>query len=206
MTHATRENFDNLCDRFGVSHALARSTFADLLSRYSEPHRCYHDIAHIDRLLGWLDECGCGGDAIELAIWFHDAVYDSAARDNEARSALLFRTMLGGSLPAGLVEDVERLIRATDPARPRSNRPDEELLIDIDRAILGAGPDDYEEYCAGVRAEYSHVPDAAFAAGRSAVLREILRDAPLFRTAFFASREERARSNLERELARWESR
>ena len=76
------------------------------------------------------------------------------------------------------------------------------MLSDADLAVLAAAPDRYASYVEGVRREYGHVPDAAFAAGRAAVLADLLAHDRLYRTPTGGSRwEDLARANLRRELS-----
>lgn len=177
-----------------------------LLARYSEPGRHYHDARHILACLRVFD--GFTGDirdpdSLELALWFHDAVYDPLAppRENEARSARHFRAefeTLAGDLAD--IGEVERLILATDHrAEPADG--DAALIADIDLAILGADPPRYAAYAEDIRREYAAVPDGAFREERARVLRGFLDRKSIYRTRHFrALLGERARANLEREL------
>jgi len=125
---------------------LAASAWVSLASHYTEAHRHYHNLTHIDRMLSYLDSVAPGHIAIELAIWFHDVIYNPLARDNEARSADFFVEQFGNTVTVSLAETVHRLIIATDPKRSRSGEADENLLIDIDLSILGSPPEYYEKY------------------------------------------------------------
>lgn len=172
---------------------------ADLWRRYSAPARHYHNLAHIGKMLDGLEAAGARTPERELAIWFHDGVYDPMGKENELESARFFERTAGRFLPPESAAEVVRLILATDFRRPRSGKPDEALLIDLDFSILGAPWPDYDAYRHAVRREYAMVPDEAYKAGRGAVLRQFL-SAPLFATGHFAALEQPARRNIQREL------
>jgi predicted metal-dependent HD superfamily phosphohydrolase len=170
---------------------------AGLLRRYDEPHRRYHNVQHLAEVLDHLDELDAA-DAVRLAAWFHDAVYDPSRADNEERSAVLAEESLAGH-PA--VAEVARLVRLTATHDPAGDDRDGAALCDADLAILGADPERYAAYAAAVREEYAAVPDEAFRAGRADVLRRLLSRPSLFRTAPARRRwEAAARHNMETEL------
>lgn len=177
-----------------------------LLQRYSESGRHYHDARHVLSCLNALDAY-MGNihdpDALELAIWYHDAIYDprAASGANEDDSAALFETEFG-VMARELIEtaEVKRLILATK----HSAEPDDgdaALMIDIDLGILGADAVRYDTYAEDIRKEYAHVPDAEFAKGRAAVLREFLGRRSIYHTRHFKKLlEAPARENMMREL------
>jgi predicted metal-dependent HD superfamily phosphohydrolase len=178
---------------------------AGLLRRYYEPHRRYHTTEHLAAVLDGVDELAAeaaDADAVRLAAWFHDAVYDPARGDNEERSAVLAERMLADSdLPAAAIAEVARLVRLTTTHDPREGDRNGAVLCDADLAILAADPERYAAYAAAVREEYAAVPDAAFRAGRADVLRGLLDLPALFRTRHGRERwETAARHNLETEL------
>lgn len=180
---------------------------ADLLSRYADSGRRYHDLTHLDEVLRNVDELADyarAPDVVRLAAWFHDAVYDPQAGDNEERSAALAEHQLAGlRVDDTLLADVARLVRLTAGHTPAADDSDGAVLCDADLAILAAGERRYAEYTAGVRAEYAHVPDQDFARGRTAVLRHLLDQHPMFRTPTAqASWEAAARANVTAELNR----
>ncbi|GAA0362657.1 metal-dependent phosphohydrolase [Actinoallomurus spadix] len=178
---------------------------AELIRRYEEPHRRYHDAVHLAEVLDRVDElAGEADDAetVRLAAWFHDAVYQPLRADNEERSAILAERMLADTdLPSETIAEVARLVRMTAAHDPAPEDHNGAVLNDADLAILAAGPERYAAYAAAVREEYAAVPDEAFRQGRADVLRALL-DAPaLFRTAPGRDRwESAARHNLETEL------
>jgi predicted metal-dependent HD superfamily phosphohydrolase len=152
-------------------------------------------------VLSRIDELG-GSDACRLAAWFHDAVYDPNATDNEARSARLAEEVLRGlRVPDVLVAEVARLVELTATHDPDPGDHDGAVLCDADLAVLASGPEEYGRYVEGVRREYQHLDDALFARGRGDVLRRLLARDPLFSTELGRVEwEARARANVEREL------
>lgn len=181
---------------------------AGLLARYVEPHRGYHDLAHLDEVLRHVDALADEADdvhAVRLAAWFHDAVYDPAATDNEEASAwLATRTLAELRVPDDVVARVADLVRLTAHHEPGDDR-DGAVLCDADLAVLAADGPRYTAYVDGVRTEYKHLDDAAFAQGRAAVLRALLAHPALFRTGYGRTTwEARARDNVRAELARLE--
>lgn len=180
----------------------------DLLRRWSEPHRRYHDTTHLTAVLDVIERCpelAADADRVRLAAWCHDAVYDprAAGDANERASAALaagLLTRLG--VPAPVAADVARLVLLTAGHAAAAGDADGALLCDADLAVLAAEPDAYATYAAKIRQEYAHVADRDFRAGRAAVLRALLALPALYRTpALAAAWSARARANLEAELA-----
>jgi predicted metal-dependent HD superfamily phosphohydrolase len=183
---------------------LPDSLRARLEAAYGDPGRGYHDRLHLAEVLGHVEDLMAGDDparqAVVLAAWFHDAVYDGAADDEERSAALAERELAG--LPSAVVAEVARLVRLTRTHRPADDDHAGMVLCDADLAILAADEDRYAAYVRGVRSEYAQVSDPDFAAGRAAVLRDLLAKPTMFHTPAARDRwEERARRNVERELA-----
>lgn len=176
-----------------------------LAGAWREPQRRYHTLQHLGECLMWFDHAQGAAQRpaeVALALWFHDAVYDVHASDNEARSADWARhEMLAAGAPADSAERVHALVMATKHDAPPQGR-DAELLIDIDLAILGAARERFDEYERQVRAEYAHVPDAQFWPRRRALLQRFLeRDALYATPRMHALLEQPARANLARSIA-----
>ncbi|NGN66883.1 hypothetical protein G5C51_23620 [Streptomyces sp. A7024] len=176
-----------------------------LLDRWAEPHRRYHDTAHLAAVLARIDELAghaADPDVVRLAAWFHDAVYRPDRTENEERSAHLAEVALTeAGLAAGDVAEVARLVRLTVAHDPAAGDRNGEVLCDADLAVLAGTPEDYGAYAAAVREEYGFVPDDAFREGRAGVLRQLLALPRLFRTPYGQREwEQRARHNLTTEL------
>ena len=181
----------------------------ELIARYSEPHRKYHTLQHLEECFKKLDEVRGLAEhpaEIELALWFHDAIYNVKRRDNEKKSADWARaSALAAGTPAEACNRVHALVMATrHKAVPRGT--DVELLVDIDLSILGAAPERFDQYERQVRKEYDWVPDFLYRRERRAILKEFLARPQIFSTARFRDHyEKQARSNLERSLERLEA-
>ena len=173
-----------------------------LLAAYGDPARGYHDTLHLSEVLDRIDEisgAGVTGDspAVQLAAWFHDGVYDGE-RGDEDRSAVWAEEALADT---GHAAQAARLVRLTEHHDPAVDDLPGQVLCDADLGILAAPPGRYDAYLSGVRRDYAHVSDTDFAAGRTAVLRDLAGRARLFHTAYAREHwEPLARANLAREL------
>jgi len=182
---------------------------AELTGRYSAAERHYHGLAHIEAMLGLAGQYRSAlsdPEAVEAAIWFHDAVYDSRAADNEARSAALASHCLAPHADPARLSRILAMIEATAThVAPKFEEPgstlDAALFLDMDLAILGAPPAEFDRYEAAVRREFGWLSDAAWRSGRAAVLQKFLDRPHIFHTARFRRRfEAAARRNLSRSL------
>jgi predicted metal-dependent HD superfamily phosphohydrolase len=180
--------------------------FLDLLDRWGEEHRRYHGRTHLLAVLEALDllaEPARPPRAVVLSAWFHDAVYRGIAGQDEEDSARLAEDRLRhAGLPADEVDEVARLVRLTADHRPEPGDDAGALLCDADLSVLGGEPEAYARYLAAVRQDFAHIGDRDFAAGRAAVVRQLLEHDPLFATS--RARElwlEAAHRNLRGELA-----
>lgn len=185
--------------------SLLEKEWQCLVSRYSETHRHYHDLSHIAACLNWLDKVRDQLEnprAVELALWFHDFVYNPRNNDNEyvsAEYAVVALSLLGEN--KNMRDEVQELIMVTrHPSRPVTQ--DQQWMVDIDLAILGAEPAIYDCYAGQIRQEYIHVPEPFYAAGRKMLLESFLKTPSLYYTEWFRQRlEVSARANLAREIA-----
>lgn len=173
--------------------------------RWQEPHRSYHTMQHLHEclaLLASVRDVAERPDEIELALWFHDAIYDTQASDNERRSAELAAAMLSeAGVAAATVARVQAMVLATTHAAI-SDDPDTRLCCDIDLAVLGAPPERFDEYERQVREEYSWVPMFLYRRRRAALLEAFLARPHLYATTVLRQRlETAARANLARSLA-----
>lgn len=187
-----------LLDGFGVSIDAAHASFDQLVEAYSEPHRNYHTLEHLVEVLRVVGRLAVADrPAVQLAVWYHDAVYDPKASDNEEQSSdWADRDLRGFLVPDATRETVRTLILATKHTDAPAG-PDAAAFLDADLAILGAAEARYARYAADIRKEYEWVPAEQYRAGRRAVLEGFLKRERIYRTAvMFEEGEAAARRNL----------
>jgi predicted metal-dependent HD superfamily phosphohydrolase len=179
--------------------------FNSLLAAYSKEYRHYHSTSHIEHCLRELDTAASLAQEsaeVELALWFHDAIYDPHSSNNEERSAdwaceLLMRHQAGAER-VGRVRDHILATRHEAVAR----HPDSRLVVDIDLSILGADEAAYAQFEVNVRKEYRWVPSILFRRKRAEILESFLARPRLYSTDLFYERyESRARRNLASAIA-----
>jgi predicted metal-dependent HD superfamily phosphohydrolase len=194
-----------------ASSLISGSIRAELVRAYAAPDRHYHGLAHIETLLDLAQanaDAIADAGAVEAAIWFHDAIYDSRRKDNEERSADLAAARLAGTATSDRIAHITAMIRATAghamPAvRDPATAQDCALFLDMDLAILGSPPREFEAYEQAVRREYGWVSEPQWIAGRRAVLETFLARPSIYATPRFqATHEAAARRNLAGSLRR----
>lgn len=173
-----------------------------LIDRYNEPQRKYHTLQHLNECLAQFDTArhlAAHPAEVEIALWFHDAIYALGRADNEEQSAVWARTaLLAAGSPPEVAERVVALVMATRHAAAPTGI-DAQLLVDVDLAILGAPPARFAEYESQIRAEYALVPDWLYRRKRRAVLRAFLDRTAIYSTPHFhTALEPQARNNLQR--------
>lgn len=185
---------------------LHAKLLAELSAAYSEPHRRYHTVAHVEKCLNELagaGDCAVRPEEVRFALLFHDAVYDPRRNDNEARSADWACSVMDElGRPEHEQARIREMILATAHAgEPRT--PDESLVLDIDLSILGAGEPEFDDYDGVIRAEYAWVPEHEYRRVRARVLESFLGRPCIYRTRPYRERREQAaRANIARALAR----
>ena len=180
--------------------------FQRLIACYSEPHRKYHTTQHLQECFAHLDQVASLAERpaeVELALWFHDAIYNTRKSDNEQLSAEWAReSALAGGLTNDQAERVFELVMATKHNALPVGR-DAEVLVDVDLSILGAEAERFDEYEIQVRQEYSWVPAFIYRRERRKVLQEFAGRPSIYSTEFFrVEYESRAHENIARSLER----
>lgn len=190
-----------------ISHHDATAPDPDpIFAAYSATSRHYHNLKHIRHCLAEFDSVAglsASTSEIETAIWFHDVVYDAQRRDNEEASAdLMEKALAEAGVSRDVIDRVRTLILATKHAAPPASL-DQSIIIDVDLAILGQPDEEFDAYESAIRNEYHFVPDPAFQAARSAVLRNFLERKRIFTTdPFYARYEAAARGNIAKSIAK----
>ncbi|WP_202819750.1 hypothetical protein [Thaumasiovibrio subtropicus] len=187
----------------------SQTCFDALLKAYSSPKRHYHNGEHIAAMLQHFDNVRALADdpnAIELAIWFHDAIYNPFSSTNELDSAVWSKTFLTENDASDvLIEHVYRLIMATQHNHTLHDN-DEKLIVDIDLTILGAPRAVYDQFEKHVRLEYRFVPLFIYKQKRIEVLKQFLDQARIYNHDVFHQQfEASARQNLMRAITKLET-
>ncbi len=206
-----KDRFRELCLRHltDCSSAQVDDWYDDLRSLYSTPGRRYHTPEHVEHCLRQLDlipNLVDDRDALEFAIWYHDAVYELDRNDNELKSARLFQRHVASCMPKQLVTTVYDLIMVTVHNDRKPTTGDQAFMVDIDLSSFGLPWRQFLEDSIAVRDEKPHLSDAEFYARQSAFLRSLLERPHFCLTLFFRERhEQQARSNISRYLHKLES-
>lgn len=177
------------------------SFYAELESRLQEPHRAYHTRQHIDECFRRFEPIRDQADwpeTVELAIWYHDAVYDPKSHDSEEQSAALAARHLSmAGLDKQVCDRVAQLVLATKHLET-PDTTDAILLVDTDLSILAAPSPRFEEYEQQIRSEYGWVPDSVYRRERSRILHTFLDRPRLYASNhFFEQLECKARENIQ---------
>lgn len=199
------ERFFDLWEWCGGKDSAAERALLE--QAYADPKRTYHNWRHINAMLQGMDHIrrareftGVLFPEVEMAIFFHDVVYDPKAKDNEKKSADLFRKVSAG-LHWASVCDVEAMINATAKHEATTDLSTQ-LLLDLDLAILGSSPSEYRQHVKGVRQEYSHLSEEGWRIGRKDFLTRFSARPAIFQTGYFNRKlEKQARDNMAAELA-----
>lgn len=194
------DEFSKRC-AFPATHSV--TIFQQLLKAYSEPQRHYHSVQHIIECLKHLDEVRHllqDAQGVELALWFHDVVYNPQSVQNEDDSALLMLQLCADLFPAKQLSKVANWIRATR-LHSATDESDLQYLLDIDLAILATDEMRFNEYEAQIRKEYAWVDATLYDVKRAEVLNNFYRAEMLFQTAYFQQKcESKAKQNLAKTL------
>jgi predicted metal-dependent HD superfamily phosphohydrolase len=188
----------------GLEIGENREMFKRVHAAYSERHRHYHTVAHIDACLREFDpfrSLAKFAYEVEAALWFHDVIYAPRASNNESQSAdLAVQFLASAGVPPEVCARVQNHIMATRH-NSETRDPDSALVVDIDLSILGQDPAAYEQFEVQVREEYKWVPGFLFRRKRAEILRSFLERKFIYSTRQFRERyEASARVNLERAI------
>lgn len=183
----------------------AAATGRALLDAWAQPHRRYHSVAHLRDILSTVEELADfaeDADAVRLAAWYHDSVYNGLPDDEERSAQRAEQDLSRLGVVAQLVDEVVRLVRMTVTHDPAPGDRNGEVLSDADLAALALPRESYRRNSDAIRAEYAHIPDEAFRKGRTQVLVGLLEGQGVFRTPSGRQRwEPTAQRNLRAELA-----
>lgn len=195
--------FDAQAAEMGFDPASAGALLTSLVNAYSEPHRHYHTLSHLEHMFAKQDQAGLDDPACHWATWFHDFVYAPGKTNNEELSAdIAVRHLSELGMRSSLIKRTEALIRSTQHHDCDPQDQIAHLFLDSDMSILGEVPQLYAQYVHGIRQEFSKVPRFLFNRGRKAFLEDTLdRERIYLSDHFRGNYEAGARRNLSQELS-----
>jgi predicted metal-dependent HD superfamily phosphohydrolase len=201
MNDALHRKWRDLLCAWAVDPALAERMYEDVCEHYGGPGRFYHTLDHVQSVLETVESLGSYAqnlNAVKVATWLHDVIYDSKAPDNEDRSADYAERLCEKlSMPEGRL--VAALIRKTK-THDAGEDADAEVLLDADLAILGAAESVYRIYAGKIRQEYAWVSESDYRQGRGRILQNFLSRPRIFH--LLGHLENPARRNIAAEIAR----
>ncbi len=198
------QEFVRLCSRYCSNEVLVLQAWNEIVTRYAEPGRHYHNMNHLTALRAELEavksHINCW-DEVLLALYYHDVVYNVLRNDNEELSAVLaVQKMQFMAVPEEMIVRVQELILATK-SHSNSHNIDVNYFTDADLSVLGKDAETYRAYARQVRREYGIYPALLYRPGRKKVLAHFLQMERIYKTDWFYQKyESPARKNLQAEL------
>jgi predicted metal-dependent HD superfamily phosphohydrolase len=202
-----------LLESYHIEPQIGALIFQDILTAYSEPHRHYHNLNHLNHMFQELDTYEADSREIDSAsrvtnemlwaVWYHDIVYKPGASSNEKKSAIKAKeSMLQLNIQQSSIDKVVALIMATKNHQTNTGDISTQVFLDADMAILGSDEDYYLKYRDSVRREHANIPDFLFNRGRKKFLSQTLKQSRIFMSSFFYDKYEQiARKNIDNELS-----
>jgi predicted metal-dependent HD superfamily phosphohydrolase len=192
-------------EKYWTSDLFPEEVFRELVTAYSQPHRYYHNLKHIQQVLDTVNEMRSLANnfvAIQLAAWFHDVIYNPQAKDNEEKSAAYARTTLTKiDVSPETIEKVEKMILMTKTHQAPSNDIDTQIFLDADLSMLGSSSLEYQAYARAIRQEYAWVSEKEYRLKRKQVLEKFLQRKRIYLTDYFFNKlEARSRENIQAEI------
>ncbi len=206
MKDSLKIAWTKLIGQFTTDEQLITGTWQQIEQHYTEDHRAYHNLTHINNMLeeaAQFDQKITDKEVVLLAIWFHDIIYDPLSKNNEKDSAELAKKILSQTdLSPERIQKCYDLILLTVKHQPEKTAPlDDKLLIDFDLEILSRDWENYKTYSEQVRKEYWMYPAPLFKSGRKKAMGKFLERPTIYQTPFYQeAKEAKARNNIKREM------
>ncbi len=197
-----RKEWKHLMRLSGIPPAEGQVEFMSICRAYSEPHRHYHTLKHLEHVLLLLKDIGFDSPAGLWAVWYHDYIYEPGENTNEARSAEHAKNAMNQlGIECSVTNRAVDIILATKDHKAEAISDEMLIILDADMAILGETQAKYEEYCRQVENEFRSVPKTLYGIGRRSFLESVLKQSQIYKTSwFFEKYEARARQNIVDEI------
>ncbi len=201
-----KKEWTDLISKMTDNQTLIEQSWSQIEQYYTEEHRAYHNLTHINNMLieaTKFDHKIADREVVLLAIWFHDIIYDPMSKENEKASAEFAKNILSQTnLSSERIEKCYALIMQTVKHQPaEADHLDDKLLVDFDLEILSRDWKAYKVYSGQVRKEYWMYPSPLFKNGRKKAMGKFLERTTIYQTPFYQEeKEEKARANIKREI------
>ena len=206
---------------FGARNTVIPNNIFRIVShKYTETHRFYHDVSHINNMCSLLMMSDVRDDikrntALQLAILFHDVIYDPKSSENEENSVRFMFSLIdllgmsgigtGGDIcDPEVLEQAAFMILSTkkhvltkdeDAEGIYDDYPDlkelTSIFLDLDLSVFN--PDRYEsgyvmdDYEDRIRKEYRFVPDEEYYPARIKILQSFANREKIYFSDIFGS-------------------
>lgn len=203
-----RDHFIRFCEFLGSPDDAAEIVWGWIESAYTEKHRHYHTLEHLshcfEESLRFNFHFFSTPMAIEMAIWFHDIVYDTTSSTNEEDSVVIMKNACGLIAKDNDViknDAADMILHSKHLYSKLSASKECAQFLDIDLAILGADDVKFDRYEDDIRKEYEWVPLDIYRPKRIEILQSFLTAPEIYRTKKMRDRlEASARKNIARSI------
>lgn len=204
VRHDVDAHLPPLLRHLGASEDDARRLADALWDPMTQPDRHYHTPVHVLAMFCYAERAGAElSDPEQLAIWFHDAIYDPVAppgRNENETADWMRRLLLAAGLPRPTVDQAADAIRWTARHLDEHVPPEHRLIMDLDLAGLTAEPENFERQSRAVRLEAGHLSEEKYRSGKIYFFEQLLARPHFFRSEAFAPWEQRARQAVKQEI------
>lgn len=168
----------DLLDKYRISTSSDK-----LLERWTEPHRCYHGITHLQDLAKQINDAVNAERITEkqkelllLIALFHDIIYDPTRQDNEERSAEFFMSLCADKTDPDILS-VQQAILDTKTHVAQTGLS--KIFNEMDMNIVERSFDELLDWEKGIRAEYNMFNSEMYKQGRLQFLHTLPAGYPL---------------------------
>ncbi|MFN8281771.1 MAG: hypothetical protein U0U67_01050 [Chitinophagales bacterium] len=205
MQDILKEYWNSVLSNYTDDVLYSDELFSQLINHYSESNRYYHNTTHIQKMLDLSFEYAAklkDVETVQLAIFYHDIIYNSLSKTNETDSAALAVKQLSNTnFPVEKIKMVEQFIISTQKHLPLIDNADLLYFLDFDLAILGTEQAAYTDYAEKIRKEYKWVPSFLYKKNRAKVLQHFLEREHIYYSEIFRNLYEvNARENIKFEI------
>lgn len=199
------QRFDKLCNQLNLPIQEISIWRQELFNNYEQDNRYYHNLVHIYNFIQLFEEHKSSIERpllFEVAIWWHDAIYEAKRNDNETRSAQLAVRCWKNHLSSTDLKYIAILISSTEKHLPLIEENDVHYFLDMDLSILATNNQVYQQYVHYIEKEYTtYYPKMLYNIGRKKAMKNFHSRPKLYFTAFFYENYEfQAKSNIKLEL------